>query len=318
MARIIVAAGAQMGPIARNEPREEVVSRLCALLRRAAAFGATFVSFPELALTTFFPRWLLTSGEADAFFETAMPSPVVQPLFDEARRLGIGFYLGYAESSIEGRQERPDHGRPPVAGHARGFNTSILVDAHGRIAGKYRKVHLPGFVEPQSDRALQHLEKRYFLPGDLGFPVFDAFGAKIGMCICNDRRWPETYRVLALQGAEMIVLGYNTPAGYSPDPKQSMLSDFHNHLVMQAGAYQNASWVIGVAKAGCEEGSNLIGGSAIIAPTGEIVAMTRTLGDEIIVAECDLDAAVAYRKDMFDFARHRRPDQYGIICRGAD
>ena len=138
------------------------------------------------------------------------------------------------------------------------------------------------------------------------------------MCICNDRRWPETYRSLALAGAELIALGYNTPVGYSPDPKQAMLSDFHNHLVMQSGAYQNAAWVVGVAKAGREESSALIGGSAIIAPSGEIVAQARTVGDEVIVAECDLDAAAAYRRDMFDFARHRRPDQYGIITRMPD
>ena len=71
----------------------------------------------------------------------------------------------------------------------------------------------------------------------------------------------------------------------------------------------------GVAKAGREEGSDLIGGSAIVAPSGEIVAQARTVGDEVIVAECDLDAAAAYRRDMMDLARHRRPDQYGLLVR---
>lgn len=303
MARVVVTAGAQLGPIARDESRPDVVARLLRLLDKAARYGAEFVVFPELALTTFFPRWLIDdAAELQKYFETEMPSADVRPLFDEARRRSIGFYIGYAE------RVRED-------GEWLHFNTSILVDRSGQIVGKYRKVHLPGFVEPQSDRQLQHLEKRYFLPGNLGFPVFDAFGGKIGMCICNDRRWPETYRALALQGAELIALGYNTPVRYSPDPKQAMLSDFHNHLVMQAGAYQNASWVVGVAKAGCEEGSDLIGGSSIIAPSGEIVAQARTLSDEIIVAECDLDAAADYRRDMFDFARHRRPDQYGIITK---
>ncbi len=305
MTRKIVTAGAQLGPIARDEPRESVVARLLAMLQRSARYGAGLVVFPELALTTFFPRWLLEDGELDRYFESEMPSAEVGPLFDEARRLSIGFYLGYAERVHED-------------GEWRRYNASILVDGDGRIAGKYRKVHLPGFAEPQGDRAMQHLEKRYFRPGNLGFPVFDAFGGKVGMCICNDRRWPETYRSLALAGAELIALGYNTPVGYSPDPKQAMLSDFHNHLVMQSGAYQNAAWVVGVAKAGREEGSDLIGGSAIIAPSGEIVAQARTVGDEVIVAECDLDAAAAYRRDMFDFARHRRPDQYGIITRMPD
>lgn len=303
MARVVVVAGAQMGPIARGESRRDAVARLRALLGRAAAYGAGFVVFPELALTTFFPRWLLgDEAELDAFFEDEMPGEAVRPLFDDARERGIGFYLGYAE------RVRTDSG-------VRRYNTSVLVGPDGRTLGRYRKVHLPGFHEPQADRALQHLEKRYFTPGDLGFPVFDAFGGRVGMCICNDRRWPETYRMLALQGAELIALGYNTPVGYSPDPKQAMLSDFHNHLVMQAGAYQNACWVVGVAKAGREEGSDLIGGTAIIAPSGEIVAQARTLGDEVIVAECDLDAAAAYRRDMMDLARHRRPDQYGLLVR---
>lgn len=303
MARVVVVAAAQMGPIARTDSRRDAVERMRALLARAAAYGAGFVVFPELALTTFFPRWLFDDeAELDAYFEDAMPGEAVRPLFDDARRRGIGFYLGYAE------RVRTDTG-------VRRFNTSVLVGPDGRTLGHYRKVHLPGFHEPQPDRSLQHLEKRYFTPGDLGFPVFEAFGGRIGMCLCNDRRWPETYRMLALQGAELIALGYNTPAGYSPDPKQTMLSDFHNHLVMQAGAYQNACWVVGVAKAGREEGSDLIGGSAIIAPSGEIVAQARTLGDEVIVAECDLDAAAAYRRDMMDLARHRRPDQYGLLVR---
>jgi predicted amidohydrolase len=303
LARVVVVAGAQMGPIARTDSRRDAVERMRALLARAAAYGAGFVVFPELALTTFFPRWLFDDeAELDAYFEDAMPGEAVRPLFDDARRRGIGFYLGYAE------RVRTDTG-------VRRFNTSVLVGPDGRTLGHYRKVHLPGFHEPQPDRSLQHLEKRYFTPGDLGFPVFEAFGGRIGMCLCNDRRWPETYRMLALQGAELIALGYNTPAGYSPDPKQTMLSDFHNHLVMQAGAYQNACWVVGVAKAGREEGSDLIGGSAIIAPSGEIVAQARTLGDEVIVAECDLDAAAAYRRDMMDLARHRRPDQYGLLVR---
>jgi predicted amidohydrolase len=303
VARVVVVAAAQMGPIARCDSRREVVERLCALLDRAARYGARFVVFPELALTTFFPRWLFDDEAAlDAFFEDAMPNDAVAPLFEQARRLRIGFYLGYAERVQDGSRVLR-------------FNTSILVAPDGQVLGRYRKVHLPGFHEPQPDRSLQHLEKRYFLPGDLGFPVFDAFGGRIGMCICNDRRWPETYRMLALQGAELIALGYNTPAGYSPDPKQTMLSDFHNHLVMQSGAYQNACWVVGVAKAGREEGCDLIGGSAIIAPSGEIVAQARTLGDEVIVAECDLDAAAAYRRDMMDLARHRRPDQYALLVR---
>ena len=174
-------------------------------------------------------------------------------------------------------------------GALRRYNTAILVDRAGRLVGKYRKVHLPGHAEHEPWRPFQHLEKRYFDVGDLGFPVWRALGGVLGLCICNDRRWPETYRVMGLQGVEMILLGYNTPAHNPPAPEQDALGPFHNHLVMQAGAYQNATWVVGVAKCGREEGCDLIGQSAIIAPSGEIVAQAATLGDELITARCDLD-----------------------------
>jgi len=298
MPRLITIAAAQLGPIARDEPRESAVARLCALLREAKDRGAELVVFPELALTTFFPRWYFESeADVDAFFERAMPNPAVQPLFDLARALGVGFNLGYAELTPEGRR----------------FNTSVLVDARGEIVGKYRKIHLPGHREPEAWRPFQHLEKRYFETGDLGFPVFDAFGGRLGLCICNDRRWPETYRVMGLQGVELVLLGYNTPRHYALAPAQDPLQDFHNHLVMQAGAYQNGTWVVGVAKAGREEGCELIGGSCIIAPTGEIVARCETLADELVVQACDLDRCREIQDNIFNFALHREPQAYGLI-----
>ena len=144
--------------------------------------------------------------------------------------------------------------------------------------------------------------------------MVSAFGGTVGMCICNDRRWPETYRVMGLQGVELIVLGYNTPTHFPPAPEHDHLQNFHNHLVMQAGAYQNGTWVVGVAKAGREEGCDLIGQSSIIAPTGEIVAMCATLGDELIVADCDLDYCQSLKQNMFNFAQHRQPQHYGLIA----
>src|SRR6185369_11255153 len=144
-------------------------------------------------------------------------------LFSEAERLGVAFTLGYAELVEE-------------EGRIRRFNTAILVDA-GRIVAKYRKVHLPGHAEHEPQRAFQHLEKRYFEVGNLGFPVTRHRGALMGMCICNDRRWPESYRVLGLQGVELVMIGYNTPLHNPVAPEHDALSGFHNHLVMQSGAY---------------------------------------------------------------------------------
>jgi predicted amidohydrolase len=278
-----------------------VVKRLLDLLHQGKSHGCDLIVFPELALTTFFPRWWMADqSEIDTFFEREVPGPETRALFEEARRLGIGFYLGYAELAAEGDGVRR-------------FNTSILVDQGGRIVGKYRKIHLPGHAEHEPWRAFQHLEKRYFEVGDLGWGVWRAFGGLMGMCICNDRRWPETYRVMGLQGVEMVLLGYNTPVHNPPAPEHDLLANFHNQLSMQAGAYQNGTWVVGVAKCGREEGCDMIGQSQIIAPSGETVAMCTTLGDELCVARCDLDLTRSYKETTFNFARHRRPEHYRMI-----
>jgi hypothetical protein len=306
MARIVTVGAAQLGPIARADTRAQVVARMLALMHQAKAAGCELVVFPELALTTFFPRWHFERQEdVDAFFETRMPGPDTQPLFDAARALGLGFYLGYAELVEQ-------DGRP------RRFNTSILVDRHGAIVSRYRKIHLPGHAEHEPWRRFQHLEKRYFEVGDLGWPVVRvplAGGGTglVGMAICNDRRWPETYRVMGLQGVELVLIGYNTPVHNPPAPDHDALSHFHNELVMQAGAYQNGTWVVGVAKAGLEEGVEQIGNSIVAAPSGEIVAACTTTGDELAIARCDLDRTLSYKNTTFNFARHREPEMYGMI-----
>ena len=290
--------GAQLGPIERDEPRSAVVERLIALLGEGAAAGCDLVVFPELALTTFFPRWYIEDAEErDRFYETEMPSSETKPLFDEARRLGIGFCLGYAELAADGRRN----------------NVYLLVDGEGSVVAKFHKVHIPGHGEHDPDRPFQHLERFYFDEGQEGFGVWPAFGGLFGMAICNDRRWPETYREMGLQGVEMILIGYNTPLHYAPDPTQNPLASFHNHLVMQSGAYQNGTWVVGVAKGGTEEGVESLAHSAIYAPSGQIVAQAVTTGDELIVARCDLDLCRNYKETLFDFDLYRRPEVYGRI-----
>ncbi len=301
MNRNLITAAAQMGPISKHESRSDTVGRLIEMMRESKARGCELVVFTEMALTTFFPRWMIEDeAELDSYYEIDMPSAATQPLFDEAKKLSIGFYLGYAELIIKD-------------GLKRRFNTSILVDSNARIIGKYRKIHLPGHYEPQPNRDFQHLEKRYFEPGDLGFPVFKAFNGHMGMAICNDRRWPETYRVMGLQDVEMVMLGYNTPFGHVGDQAMDSLTLFHNHLSMQAGAYQNATWVVGTAKCGNEEGSRMGGQSVIIAPSGEIVAQSVTVEDEVITARCDLNFGKRYKETIFDFEAHRRPEHYSLI-----
>jgi predicted amidohydrolase len=301
MPRYVNVGAAQFGPVNRSDTKAEIVERLLALLVEADTRGCDLVVFTEVALTAFFPHWFMEDQEEiDAYFEQEIPGPDTRVLFEEAKRRKIGFCLGFAELADED-------------GKIRRFNSSILVDQNGTLVGKYRKIHLPGYSDKQPDQPFQNLEKLYFEVGNLGFPVWDAFGGRVGMCICNDRRWPETYRVMGLQGVELILLGYNTPDHNPANQEGDHLADFHNHLSMQAGAYQNACWVIGVAKAGVEEGVSQIGQSCIIAPSGEIVAMASTMGDELIVSRCDLDQARKYKETVFNFSAHRRVEHYGLI-----
>lgn len=301
MSRILTVAAAQLGPIQRADTRASVVRRLCDLLRQAAGHGCDLVVFPELALTTFFPRWYTEDqAEIDAFFETALPSAETAPLFALAGALKVGFCLGYAELVEED-------------GRLRRFNTSVIVDKSGEIVLKYRKIHLPGHAEHEPWRAFQHLEKRYFEVGNLNWPVRRLMGGVLGMAICNDRRWPETYRVMGLKGVEMVLIGYNTPRHNPPAPDHDRLSEFHNQLSMQAGAYQNGTWVVGAAKCGVEEGCEMIGASSIIAPSGQIVAQALTQDDELVLARCDLDMCASYKETTFNFAKHRQPEAYRLI-----
>jgi len=304
MPRTIRVAAAQMGPTQRADTRAHTLARMIALLETAAAGGARLVVFPELAFTTFFPRWFFADeGELAGYFETAMPNPNVAPLFERARALGVGFYVGYAERTPDGQR----------------FNSAVLVSPEGAIFGKYRKVHLPGTVEPRPGERYQQLEKRYFAYGDLGFPAFRAPASLasgiLGMLVCNDRRWPEGWRVLGLQGVELVCVGYNS-AAYDPnggDSEDASLRTFHSKLAAQSNAYMNATWAVAVAKAGVEDGAGLIGGSCIVDPNGIIVAEAASLADEVVIADCDLDRCRQGKDKMFNFAAHRRPQWYGPI-----
>lgn len=291
-------AVAQLGPISLADSRAAVVQRLIALLREAYSRGAKFVVFPELALTTFFPRYWMTEDEAVArFFEREMPGPETKPLFDLAAEFKIGFYLGYAELTPDGRR----------------FNTAILTDENARIIGRYRKIHLPGHSHHITTAPFQHLEKKFFDVGNEGFKVWATQDVRMGMCICNDRRWSETYRVMALQSAEIVVLGYNTPSQNIHWPEPVHLRMFSHLLSLQGNAYQNGLWVAAAAKCGSEDGFHMIGGSAIVSPTGEIVAQAQTEADELIFANIDLSIGELFREHVFNFAKHRRPEHYGLI-----
>ncbi len=184
MARYLTVGAAQSGPVSLRQTRADVIARLIEQMREAHSRGCDLVVFTECALTAFFPHWFMEDQEEiDAYFEQEMPGDQTQPLFDEAARLQIGFYLGFAELAGE-------------EGETRRYNSSVLVGKDGRIIGKFRKIHLPGHSDHRPENPYQNLEKRYFEVGDLGFRTWPALGGVLGMCICNDRRWAETYRVL--------------------------------------------------------------------------------------------------------------------------
>ena len=304
MTRRITIAAAQLGPIQKSEGRDVAVGRMLRLMERAHQRGVQVVVFPELALTTFFPRWYEDDiANAAHWYETAMPSNATAPLFEAARRFGIGFHLGYAERTPDGHH----------------YNTAIYVHPSGGIVLKYRKVHLPGHREYDPIRTVQHLEKRYFEVGDLGFPVVRApiadVHANIGMMICNDRRWPEAWRVLGLSQAELVMLGYNTPSLNMDNRgfEAHHLRVENSHLSIRAGAYQNSCFAVATAKAGTEDGHELFGHSIIVNPQGEIMAQATSWDDELITVDADLAMCELGRSTIFNFVAHRRPEAYGPI-----
>jgi predicted amidohydrolase len=283
MPRHIKVAAAQMGPNNEGTPREAIVERMLTLLEQAVRDDVELLVYPEMALTTYFPKKIRT--DFDQFFETEVPPKSLEPLLRRAAESRVAVHVGFCEKA-DGQY----------------FNSALLTDRDGRLCGTFRKIHLPGTKAP--DGFAQVYEPYYFAHGDTGYRVWECAGAKVGVAICQDRRYPESYRALALQGAEVILIGYNTPG--------SALALDLNDLCMRAGAYANACWVVGVAKAGIEDGVELIAGSSVINPVGQIVARASTTGDELISARIDLDQMTPVRK-RWNFLGRRQPQHYTTL-----
>src|SRR5881628_1976069 len=283
MPRYLKIAGAQMGPNQDGTPREAIVERMLALLDAAARDDVELIVYPEMALTTYFPKRI--RQDFDQFFETEVPPKALEPLLRRAAEARVGVHVGFCEKA-DGKY----------------FNTALLTDRDGRLCGTFRKIHLPG--TRAADGFAQVFEPYYFAHGDTGYRVFDTAKAKVGIAICQDRRYPESYRCLGLQGADIVLIGYNTPL--------SPLALDQNELVLRAGAYENSLFVVGIAKAGVEDGLELIGGSCIVGPLGNVLARAATTGDELIAARIDLDWMTPARK-RWDFFSRRHPKFYGAI-----
>ena len=285
MARYVKVAAAQLGAINEGTSREEMVDRMLALLEQAIREQVQILAYPELALTPYFPKRI--RDDYDQFFETEVPPKCLEPLLRRAGQAGVVCHIGFAEKA-----------------GGRYFNTAILTDETGALGGTFRKIHLPGVTKP--DGHAQVYEPHFFESGDTGYRVFPTRQAKVGIAICQDRRFPESYRSLGILGAEIVLIGYNTPL--------SPLALDLNELVMRAGAYQNNLFVVGVAKAGLEDGVEFIAGSCVINPMGQVLAKAGGNGDELVPARIDLDQMIPARK-RWNFLGRRHPEHYGLLTR---
>ena len=285
---VFKAAVIQLGPA--SPTIAETADRIIALINQAAKKGAVLACLPELALTPYFAAQV---HDVSPYADVKENQKALKRIAAAAKAAGVACNVPYAEQ---------------VGGDL--YNSSAFVDTKGKVIGTFRKVHIPGQKEPKEDGSFTIMEKRYFKAGDLGFGVFDAGPAKVGGLICYDRRFPESYRSLASNGAEVILIGYNTPVTPGQKPPATIAKGRKaSELAMRGGAYSTASYVLGAGKAGKENGVTYIGGSLIIAPDGEVLAQCKSAGDEVIVAELDLAKVAAARK-RWNFALNRRPDAY--------
>ena len=180
------------------------------------------------------------------------------------------------------------------------YNTAAIIDADGRYLGKYRKQHIP--------QTKGFLEKFYFKPGNGGYPVFDTAVGRVGIYICYDRHFPEGWRALGLNGAQMV---------FNPSATSRGLSSYLWKLEQPASAVANEYFIGAINRVGVEElGDNdFYGTSYFVDPEGKFVG---EVGDpfnpELIVRDLDLDLIKTVR-ERWAFYRDRRPDAYGEIVR---
>lgn len=254
-----------------------------AAIRAAAAGGAHIVCLPELYDLPYFPRqvavecWRLAERQ---------PSERVRELGRLAGELGIVLVVPVFEEAAPGVL----------------FNTAVLYDADGRQLGSYRKNHIP-------DGPGYH-EKYYFTPGDCGYPVWETAFGRIGVGVCWDSWFPETARLLALGGAELLL--FPTAIGSEPD-RLGYSSEDAWRTVMRAHAIANGVFVGAPNRVGVEEQMTYYGGSFACDPFGEVIARAGT-DPEIVFAELDFGRNRELR-ELLQFFRDRRPDTYGGLLR---
>lgn len=257
------------------------------LVRRAAELGAQIILLPELFETLYFCK-----DQNDTFFALARPSfdnPLLSHFSKLAAQLKVVLPISFFEKTPQAY-----------------FNSVMVIDADGRQLGVYRKTHIPD--------GPGYEEKFYFSPGDTGFQVWQTCYGRIGVGICWDQWFPEAARVMALQGAQLLL--YPTAIGSEP-PNPNIDSCGHWQRVMQGHAAANLLPVIAANRIGKEVGEScevtFYGTSFIAGPTGEIIQVAGREEETILVAIFDLDE-IRMRRDFWGVFGDRRPNKYGELC----
>ena len=265
------------------DPKPEAnLKKAIARIGDAARRGAQIVCLQELFRSQYFCQ-----TEDIELFKLAetIPGPTTDALGKVARQKKIVILASLFERRAAGVYH----------------NTAVVIDADGRIAGKYRKMHIP-------DDPLYY-EKFYFTPGDLGFQAFHTAYAKIGVLICWDQWFPEAARLTALSGAEFIL--YPTAIGWLPDENEEMNEAQHSawETIQRAHAIGNGVYVVVVNRVGREGKLNFWGQSFVADPFGRIIAKASADKEEVLVVDCDLTKIEETRQN-WPFLRDRRIDFY--------
>ena len=278
-------------PDTAEKDKAKVVERLIHLIKKAAKDGVNIACTTELSLTPFFCNKLIRDN--DYFFDD-LPSPLTEPLLQEAKKNHMALVLAYAERDGIYR-----------------YNSALIFDTDGKVLGKYRKVHIPAYFPSNLPGGTGSYERFYFTPGNLGFPTFDLkeFNTRIAVQICYDRMFPEGYRILGLKGAEIVF----NPTNYATYGQTYRISAWGR--LVQARAYENGFFVCIPNKAGIEEERENAGRSMILSPVGgEILVTGSPDKEEVIHNEIDLDVSSNARKTI-PYWRDRRPSVYGELLK---
>ena len=298
-------AAAQMGPALEN--KGDNVARVESLLARAKDAGADLVVFPELALSPYFANSL--DEDTAQWVDDTEASAHVAQISGTVKRLGLVCILPLAQICGEDL-----------------FNSALVIDSDGTLLGTYQKAHIPGRRSATGEGISG--EALYFTPGPSGFEVFTTAVGRVGVLICADRGYPEAWRVLALRGAQIVAAPFNTSDESPFISARARLDDESpfssararmdeirriQQLRMSAEALNNGYFVVAAGKAGVERGVEYVADSQILDPWGRVRARASTDGDEIVVAEVDLESELRER-DARRHLRSRRPELYGALA----